>query len=211
MYAISTYCCERASSKPRYFAGADALLAITAVVLAVIVFVKCGAGLNSIGDTGAGIMLGAGVLVVILDYCRARYLSKKWMNDDVEGLCEGGAAPANTPSPEEVAAERLRERVEEQQPMLKAYQANPRPAIAFRQLTIKMLDDTTFKIDGFRTDSTVAELKQAIMAKQGFPIERQIVIYAGMQLINDFPIGVYTFQEEVDFHLVVRNPQSSSS
>lgn len=95
MYAISTYCCDRSSSKPRYFAGADALLAITAVVLAVIVLLKCGACLNSIGETGAGVMLGAGAAVIILDLCRAYRLSKvsvsnipgqKRVRQQIEGL-----------------------------------------------------------------------------------------------------------------------------
>ena len=70
-------------------------------------------------------------------------------------------------------------------------------------MNIKTLTGKTFRLD-VDPDYSVYTLKSLIKDKEGIPIDRQRVIYAGRQLEDDRLVSDYGIQNESIIHLILR-------
>lgn len=80
-------------------------------------------------------------------------------------------------------------------------------AVAQGHLTVfvkTMLEVGTITFHGLSGEALVEDIKDAICEKEGMPIERQTLIFAGMRLEDEAPIDKYNITHESTLHLVTR-------
>lgn len=78
------------------------------------------------------------------------------------------------------------------------------------QVIVKMLTGKTFDVQVPPAD-TIGMLKEKISDREGIPVDRQRLIFAGAQLKDDFKIAEYGIKDKDAIHLVTRLAQSSAS
>lgn len=71
------------------------------------------------------------------------------------------------------------------------------------QIFIKTLTNKNITVDVEGT-TTIGELRQKIMDKEGIPPDQQRLIYAGKQLIDENNLNDYDIKDGATVHLVLR-------
>ena len=70
-------------------------------------------------------------------------------------------------------------------------------------LFVKLLTGKVITVEVESAD-TILSVKEKIQEHEGIPIEQQHLIFAGLQLHNDYTLMDYNIQRETTLHMILR-------
>lgn len=72
------------------------------------------------------------------------------------------------------------------------------------QIFVKLVGDKTITVCNIDQSSTIGDIKAAIQAKEGIPLDVQFLVYGMKHLKNDFTLREYGIHSEATIHLLDR-------